>query len=262
MKKSLLYFALFVVLYLGVSFLSLAGLVAYANATGIDSDVLLDEPWVDDVGLSLVFVVSLAVFIRRPEVRRLLTVRSGYLGKACVWAALAALCFLLVESPVITACGLDGVAGETVGGLTSSVLALPLGCVLWPFVEEIVFRGAMTGSLLDRRCNTFVTLAVPSLLFAAMHLILELAPFYFAHGLVLGWLVVRTGSLWPSIVFHAANNIVCAVADIAFPDAAACGETTFATVRWALAAVGAAGLALCIMKLNKMSKAAKFVSRK
>ena len=263
MKKSLLYFALFAALHVGTALLFFLCLVLYTWATGVDSDALLDAPWVvEDAGLFLAFAVPFFVFFRLRVVRRMLTMRTAGTGKACALAALAALCILLVESPLTNALGLEEAVNESNPFASFSVLILLTGCLLGPFVEEMVFRGAMTGSLLARRCNIVVVLAVPSLLFAAVHLIPELMPFYFAYGILAGWLAVRTGCLWPSIVFHVTNNTFCAIQDSALPDIDTLGETTATAVQWALAAVAAIGLTLCIMALNRGTKTRKYVSYK
>lgn len=262
MKKSLLYFALFAALHVGTALLFFLCLVLYTWATGADSDALIEEPWVEDAGLSLAFAVPFFVFFRLRVVRRMLTMRTAGMGKASALAALAALCIILIESPLTNVLGLEEAVAESDPFASGSILILFTGCLLGPFVEEMVFRGAMTGSMVDKRCNIIVVLAVPSLFFAAIHLIPELMPFYFAYGLLAGWFAVRTGSLWPSIVLHATNNIVCAIPDSVLPDIETLCETTATAVQWTLAAIAAVGLTLCIMTLNRHTKTRKSVSYK
>lgn len=262
MKKSLLYFALFVVLHVGTALLFFSCLMLYAWAAGVDQDALLDAPWVEDTALFLAFAVPFLVFIRLRVVRRMLTAWTAGTGKACALAALATLCIILIESPLTNALGLEEAVNESDPFASGSVIILFTGCLLGPFVEEMVFRGAMTGSLLARHCNIIVTLSLPSLLFAAMHLIPELMPFYFAYGLIAGWFAVRTGSLWPPIVLHVTNNTVCAMPDSALPCIDTLGEATATAVEWTLAAIAAVGLTLCIMALNRGTKTRKSVSYK
>ncbi len=259
MKKSLLYFALFAALHVGTALLFFSCLVLYAWAADVDQGTLLDAPWVEDTGLSLAFAVPFLVFIRLRMVRRMLTTRTAGTGKACALAALATLCIILIESPLTNALGLEEAVNESNPFASGSVLILFTGCLLGPFVEEMVFRGAMTGSLLAKRYNIIVTLAVPSLLFAAVHLIPELLPFYFAYGLIAGWFAVRTGSLWPPVVLHVTNNTVCAIPDSALPDMEMLGETTATAVEWTLAAIAAVALTLCVIALNRGTKTRKYV---
>ena len=262
MKKALLYFVIFFALYVGAVVLFMLGIMLYAYLADIPSDPLLDAPWVEETGLFLAFASLLAYFIRRPEVRRMLNVRTRNTGFACALAAVSALCFVFIESPIISALGLEDVDKDTQDSMTSSIPSLLMGCTFAPFVEEIVFRGAITGSLLAWRRNVVVALAVPSLFFAVAHLYFVLTPFYFAFGLIAGWFAIRTGSLWPSIAFHATNNIVCAAAIYMENDTPKMSESTETALSWAFAAASAIGLTACIMVLNRKTKAAKFVSYK
>ena len=262
MKKSLLYLALFAALHVGTALLFFSCLVLYAWAADVNQDTLLGAPWVEDTGLSLAFAVPFFVFIRLRVVRRMLTMRTAGMGKACALAALAALCIILIENPLTNALGLEEAVNESSPFASGSVIILFTGCLLGPFVEEMVFRGAMTGSLLAKRYNIIVTLAVPSLLFAAVHLNPELLPFYFAYGLIAGWFAVRTGSLWPPVVLHATNNTVCAIPDSALPDMEMLGGTTTTAVEWTLAAIAAVVLTLCIMTLNRHTKTGEHLSYK
>lgn len=180
----------------------------------------------------------------------------------CALAAVAALCLVFIESPIINALGLEDVDKDTQDSMTNSALSLLTGCAFAPFVEEMVFRGAITSSLLAWRRNVVVALAAPSLLFAVAHLYFALTPFYFTFGLIAGWFVIRTGSLWPSVVFHATNNILCAATDYINACIPKMDESTETAVSWAFAAASAIGLTACIMVLNRKTKAAKFVSYK
>lgn len=89
------------------------------------------------------------------------------------------------------------------------LLALLVVCVA-PFVEELVFRGVLLSGLASRMRIGWAML-VSAIVFGCVHL----PDFKFAWypvpalillGLVLAWLRVRTRSLWPSIMLHAANN--------------------------------------------------------
>ncbi|MFH1436898.1 MAG: CPBP family intramembrane glutamic endopeptidase, partial [Pseudomonadota bacterium] len=75
-----------------------------------------------------------------------------------------------------------------------------------PIGEELLFRGVMM-TWLRRRGRWWVALLVTTFLFAASHFSLPrtIFPIVFV-GLVLGWLVLRTGSIFPAIAAHAAFN--------------------------------------------------------
>jgi len=78
--------------------------------------------------------------------------------------------------------------------------------------EELLFRGAILGGL-RRTFPDRAAIAVSAAMFATIHL----SPVAFLHtgalGVLLGWLVVRTGSLWPSILVHAAWNSAMVLLD-------------------------------------------------
>jgi uncharacterized protein len=95
-------------------------------------------------------------------------------------------------------------------GLTSlpvSLLFLVIVGLIAPLLEEIIFRGFLFGTLR----NSFGprrSMVYSSLLFAALHNSLAAFLPIFFLAMVLAYLYEKTGSLWPSIVLHMANNTV------------------------------------------------------
>lgn len=72
-------------------------------------------------------------------------------------------------------------------------------------IEELAFRGIIFDGarkvLSDRE-----TVIVTALMFMVLHLNPAAFPHLFIMGLVLGWLRLKTGSLWPCILLHATHN--------------------------------------------------------
>ena len=68
--------------------------------------------------------------------------------------------------------------------------------------EELLFRGPMQAALI-RRLPVWMALVFGGLLFAAMHMDLGGMPARTGLGIVLGWIVWRTGSIWPAMLMHA-----------------------------------------------------------
>jgi len=85
------------------------------------------------------------------------------------------------------------------------LLSLALLAGLAPLVEELVFRGLLYGWL-ESRWGAGLAFIVSSLAFAAAHVEPAHALLVLPLGLLFGWLRWRTGSLWPSLVAHMANN--------------------------------------------------------
>jgi hypothetical protein len=83
-------------------------------------------------------------------------------------------------------------------GLTAAVL-IPLG-------EELLFRGLLLRGFL-LRYGPRNALVLTALLFAVVHLNPWSLPSIFLAGLLLGWLVLRTGSLWCAWLAHGVYNL-------------------------------------------------------
>ncbi len=96
------------------------------------------------------------------------------------------------------------------------VALLPVVVLAGPAVEELLFRGALL-SVLRTRLGDGWAIALSALIFGTVHLP-DLAWLWYAVpnlvlvGLFCAWLRVRSGSLWPSFVAHAANNALATIA--------------------------------------------------
>lgn len=91
------------------------------------------------------------------------------------------------------------------------VLAILVMGILAPLVEELVFRGLLYGYV-EGRFGGMAALIVSSLAFAAAHVEPIHVALVLPVGVLLGWTRMRTGSLWPAIAAHVANNTVAVLA--------------------------------------------------
>lgn len=96
------------------------------------------------------------------------------------------------------------------------VLLALAGIGVAPFVEELVFRGVLLSGLASRM-RVGWAIVVSALIFGCAHLpdfkfVWYAIPALVLLGLVLGWLRVKTRSLWPSITLHASYNSVAVLA--------------------------------------------------
>lgn len=90
---------------------------------------------------------------------------------------------------------------------SSGISGLLVICVVAPVVEEIIFRGVILRGLLSNysKCDALIASAT---LFSLMHLNpIQLIPTLIA-GIVLGWLYIKSYSLWPSIIAHMLFNAI------------------------------------------------------
>ncbi len=87
------------------------------------------------------------------------------------------------------------------------VLTLIAAAVVAPFVEETFFRGFLYGGLRGR-IGVVGAMLVSTLFFTALHFSIDQFIPIFVLGLFLAWLYEKTGSLYPGMFLHMANNAV------------------------------------------------------
>lgn len=96
--------------------------------------------------------------------------------------------------------------------------AFPMIVVVAPLTEELVFRGILVRGLAIRY-GARRGIVFGALIFALAHLYPAKLPGVFAGGLMLGWLVLRTGSVWPGVFAHMLNNGIAFLAMVTLPKA-------------------------------------------
>lgn len=133
---------------------------------------------------------------------------------ASLWPFAYELVLLAKELGVVS---VDAGLVEAARALLGRLQALPPAIVLVAYAlvpavfEELFFRGFFLSSMRTRLSDAQAVL-LTAVAFAAFHVVvrhyLAVERFLpsFLLGLVLGWLCVRTGSLFPGIVLHAAHN--------------------------------------------------------
>jgi membrane protease YdiL (CAAX protease family) len=87
------------------------------------------------------------------------------------------------------------------------IIAIVRGCLIVPIFEEVFFRGVLL-SWLRSRLNVHGAIFVMAALFALMHGSLVVAPYVFIFAVVAGYVRVRTGSTFNTIVMHSLNNLL------------------------------------------------------
>lgn len=91
------------------------------------------------------------------------------------------------------------------------VLTFFVVAILAPVAEEIFFRGFLYGGL-RARLGIVGAMLFSTLFFTALHFSIDAFIPIFVLGLFLAWLYEKTGSLYPGIILHAANNGVAVLA--------------------------------------------------
>jgi membrane protease YdiL (CAAX protease family) len=148
---------------------------------------------------------------------------------------------------------LDHMLGVLAGArgpwLAVSVLVVGVGAGL---AEELFFRGYVQRRLVARYGGTAGVIAAAAL-FALAHLDPQHSVFAFLFGLYVGALALWTGSTWPAIVIHAANNAAAVLLVASGADEA--GQAATSTNRLLIvfvvyAAVAVVALAFVRRRLN------------
>ena len=77
--------------------------------------------------------------------------------------------------------------------------------------EEAVFRGMLLSSFRGRT-GALIAVLVTALLFGLFHMSLYRLLGTMTLGLIMGYAVWRSGSIWPAVLLHALNNAIHNVA--------------------------------------------------
>ena len=131
----------------------------------------------------------------------------------------------------------DAAKAVTDSFLTGNTLLGLLGCVLLLGVltglsEEMLFRGALQGTLIESR-NVHFSIWLTAFVFSVLHFqFFGFVP-RMLLGAIFGYLLVWTGSLWVPVIAHALNNSVVVISSYfhpTTPEATNAIEISFETI--------------------------------
>ena len=112
---------------------------------------------------------------------------------------------------VVSQLGIDFLKPQELPFDDYSPLALAITGVMvilaGPFAEEVFFRGFILSGL-TRRWGPVMGLLVSAAIFGLAHASVAIIIPIFVAGALLGWLYLRTGSLWSCVWVHGAQNAV------------------------------------------------------
>lgn len=80
-------------------------------------------------------------------------------------------------------------------------------------IEELAFRGVVF-SALRRALGPWETVVVSAFMFATLHLMPVALPVHLGIGLVLGWVRLKSGSLYPCMALHGIHNGLVILAEM------------------------------------------------
>ena len=123
---------------------------------------------------------------------------------------------------VVSALGLDvllppRLPHEVLGEGPARLLSIAGVGIAGPLIEEVFFRGFLLAALVQP-LGPFRAAVVASAVFAIAHASIAVVLPLFLTGLLLSWLYLRTGSLWPPFAAHAAQNLLALAATLALEE--------------------------------------------
>ena len=95
--------------------------------------------------------------------------------------------------------------GSVLGVILSAVGTAALPAV----VEEFCIRGFVLQAL--RRYGDVFAIMMSSFVFAILHGNMIQIPFAFMAGIMIGYAVIKTGTMWTGIIIHFANNLIAVI---------------------------------------------------
>ena len=126
-----------------------------------------------------------------------------------------AVAMILFFSPVVnlidylislTGYSIDTEIGIPLNNFGQYALAVLLVAVLPAFCEEIIFRGVVLNGL--RKFGMWPAILISSLFFMLMHGNIQQTVYTLFLGIMLGYVVYKTKSLWAGIIVHFINNLI------------------------------------------------------
>lgn len=163
------------------------------------------------VGNQLAFLaLALPALLRADRRRPILGSRSTV--STCILSAAGMYSLSVFLSVAVSSLGLEG--HGTLGqindvlagmGLSERLALLPVLAISAGLSEELFFRGFLFRRL-EAVGSDRVTVMVSALAFGLAHLDFVHSTAAFVMGIFLGWLRLRTGSVWPGVVAHIFSN--------------------------------------------------------
>lgn len=194
-----------------------------ANILGMEIDEFsetLPVLMINAVFMQLCFVVIFFVFNKRRKINFIIASKLNV--KLNPWIVAIGICMgfamLWLSNPAmdlyergLSALGCNvrsdlGFELNTAGNIIFAILCMG---ILPAFIEEAVFRGLILQGL--RKYGNWFAIIASALLFMLVHGNIQQTIYQFAFGILAGYLVIKTGSLWISIIIHAVNNTIVVV---------------------------------------------------
>ena len=139
-------------------------------------------------------------------------------------------------------------------GIFGFIVSLTRVSVAAAMIEEIAFRGYAMQPL--RKYGDFFAIAMSACTFGLMHGNLIQAPFALIAGIGLGYICVKTNSIWPSIIVHCLNNSISITVSYLLGSGIISDNAlnfAYGTIVYALIIIGVPALIAFVKRSNNIS---------
>lgn len=267
LDSGLVYFlALIVPVVIGLILTLILGPIA--NSYGLIN--FTESPWLLSIYISLVSISFLGIFFVYSKVSKVNFKKAGLFKFKFGWLNL----LICVVIAVITIFGFNSFINflfylmELIGYTPDVSLPLPLNNIGWLFVnlfalavipaicEELIHRGIILNGF--RRFGNFNAVLLSALFFALAHGSAMQFFYQFILGIVLGYVVIKTGSIFASMIVHFLNNAIVIIYNYISP--ASASSVTFnvsSAIISIVIAVISAGLLFLLIRWLKERKTDK-----
>ncbi len=115
--------------------------------------------------------------------------------------------------------------------------------------EEFAMRGVIMQPL--RKYGDLFAVTMSSMVFALMHGNMIQTPFAFVAGFILGYAVIRTGSLWTSIIIHFVNNAFSLTQSVILEKVSESAAVIYGLIGGAVLVIAGA-VAIAVLQKNRL----------
>lgn len=138
-------------------------------------------------------------------------IRNEFIPWTCKWKwapimIVATLCGMFCFNVLTEEMQLEDMTEQMMQGMSSRLLGIVSIVITGPIAEEVVFRGAVIGTMLHHGIRPWIAIIVSALLFAIVHFNPAQTPFAFIIGILFAILYIKSKSIIPSTVCHILNN--------------------------------------------------------
>lgn len=257
MKKALLYLLVYLlVAQLLVPCLLIAIIFLFAYVVDVPSDPLLDNAYVNGIIYVLSDFVVLVYFLRRPEVKANFVNNSKPI--VYFFTVLIGFSYFVFCTFISGALDLKSANEEDISSLISTPIGVFDAILLAPVCEEVVFRCAILYNLFLWKRSFWFAVLFSAFVFAIFHFDFIGLPFYLLFGIITGWIVMCTGEILPTVLFHISNNVLCYVEFHIVGDGPSLYERAGFGLSWTLVAVSVFVAAWCMILLKKKTKFSEY----